>query len=463
MFNESKQVLLFRRLLYALLILLVFEGLFRKLAPSFLSIFIFFFKDILIFYALIQLVRFPFWDINLKVLSKFLKLIIVLFYPLLVINVIFDPILIPWGLKQYVFYGVIGMVLIAAFRDQDFDKLLKFIKQISLLIIPTVVVALLQLQLPSTHWLNKAVDGGDLSGFAAAGFLRVSSTFSFTGQFSYFLHFISVFIFSLLYFPEIKKQKLIRGGIQRILPIFYIIFLILGIFVTGGRTAVFGAASVLGFGLFFSLFKNKQFVLKKSILPIFGLILSLAYLPLIMPDAFAAYSKRSQGNKGQTNTEEIQGRIFRSFTGGIEGLNEESNFITILFGKGLGVMTNGVSQISSYAAAIRAHIWTETDFATTSWEGGLYLVLVWYSFRIYMIYFCFKRWRSIEDKGISMAEAFLLGYVIVTGLVGTLSLQAPVSIYWWLAIGLIIKLSAMDQNIRKYENDVFTKHLNGQK
>jgi hypothetical protein len=45
-----------------------------------------------------------------------------------------------------------------------------------------------------------------------------------------------------------------------------------------------------------------------------------------------------------------------------------------LFGYGLGVMSNGSEKLSPYAAKWRSDNWTETDQATTFFEGGWYLV-----------------------------------------------------------------------------------------
>ncbi|PHQ28279.1 hypothetical protein [Leeuwenhoekiella nanhaiensis] len=437
--------ILLQRLCYSLFILLIVEGLLRKLVPGLVSTLIFFGKDIILAYALVQLLRIKQVSLESNKYNRVVRILLALFIPLLVIHAFYDPVLVPWGLKQYVFYAITGSLLISAFIDGDFERFVRFFKTLSFFIIPTVIIALIQLQLPATHWLNRAVDGGNLSGFAAAGFLRVSSSFSFTGQFSFFLHFISAVVFSLLYFPELRASSGVkRSTFTKFLPVLYLGCLILGVFVTGGRTAVFGAGSVFALGLIFSLFKNQSFVLKKSVVPILGLLALLLLLPVFKPDAFAAYTQRSSGYNGQSNTEEIQGRVLGSFTGGFKNILQEDNPIAFVFGKGLGVMTNGVDQISRYAARIRANIWTETDFATTAWEGGLYLIVVWYGFRIYMFLYCWQRWRRIRDRGLSMCAAFFLGYILVTGLVGTLSIQPPVSIYWWGAIGIVILLQHYD-------------------
>lgn len=435
------------------MILLIVEGLFRKLAPGGLSILIFFFKDFLLGYSLIQLFRIRSTTDEVKGLYNVLQVLLGFFIPLLIIHGFYDPVLVPWGLKQYIFYAVAGIILVVGFVDNEYEDFTRYLKLISYFIIPTVIVALVQLQLPAGHWLNSSVNDEDVSRFAAAGFLRVSSTFSFTGQFSYFLQFICTIIFSRMYFPDFRSDKnIINSGFKKAIPLICLLFLILGVFSTGGRTAVFGVGVVFAMGLFFSLFKNQSFVVQKSIIPVLGLLSLLLILPIFRPDAFAAYTKRAESDyRGQSNVEEIQNRVFGAYIEGFRSISEKDNLVSFFFGDGLGVMTNGVDQISSYAARIRANIWTETDFYTTAWEGGVYLLLVWYGFRIYMVFYCFRRWNRIKNRGLSMSASFFLGYVTLIGLIGTLSLQAPIAIYWWTSIGVIILLHHFDRKFQ-YEN-----------
>ena len=218
-----------------------------------------------------------------------------------------------------------------------------------------------------------------------------------------------------------------------------LIFLVISIFITGGRTAVLGVAGIFGLGFILQLFNSPKTLLRKMAIPlVFGLLLIMV-LPQIKPEYFAAYEKRSSGNYGQTNTEEIFGRVLGSFTGGTEMIFD-SSFYDMLFGNGIGVMSNGSEKLSEYASTVKTS-WTETDFATSAWEGGIYLVILWYGFRISLILFCFKLWWSLGSIKESNAIVFLLAFVIIIGLTGTLSLQPPLAIWWYLAIGMIVLIS----------------------
>jgi hypothetical protein len=69
------------------------------------------------------------------------------------------------------------------------------------MIIPTTLVAVLQNSLSSSHWINLSVGGESLEAFSAGGYLRVSSTFSFTAQYSWFLVAESFFLAASFFMP----------------------------------------------------------------------------------------------------------------------------------------------------------------------------------------------------------------------------------------------------------------------
>jgi hypothetical protein len=104
-------------------------------------------------------------------------------------------------------------------------------------------------------------------------------------------------------------------------------------------------------------------------------------------------------------------------------------------------MSNGSDTFSDYAAHLRLVAgWTETDFATTLFEGGLYLVVVWYGFRYYMIYQTTRRFLTDVHEGLSLPASFCQANVILLGFIATLGMQPPLAIWWWLAIGTSLLL-----------------------
>ena len=428
--QEAKAI----KLIYAILITIVFEGLARKAAPSFLSTPIFFFKDFLCLLGLYFIINTKLSEISLKI-TRIFKLVIIFMFPLFLYNIIIDPILLLWGGKLYLLYFVLAILITMAFPPRNKNKFTLFLNFISFLIVPIVLIGLLELNLPQSHWLNKSVDGESLEHFSAAGKLRISSTFSFTGQYSYFLVFGTALFFTFFFLNNKNKIK----------PRYYMFFqfgipilLLIGAFSTGGRTAVLGFFSIILIAFFFIAINNSFFSIKKLILPLLLLLFIFPIIKIWKPEYFAAYTERSSGTKNNAILDRV-----------IEPFSQLTN--SSLLGNGLGVMTNGSEKISDYAKSIRSNgVWTETDFATIIWEGGFYLVIVWYGFRLFIIFFSYRLLRSIKDINYYSAGAFLLAYILVQGLIGTLTIQPPLAIYFWICFGIIICIQRFDENDRKF-------------
>jgi hypothetical protein len=418
-----------RKLIYTLLILLVFEGVLRKTFP-FLGIVIFFLKDILCLVGLYFYVNTKL-SVTAQKTANFFKVVIVFMYPLLLYNLFIDPILIVWGGKLYLLYFVIAILMTIAFPPEYTKRFVFFSNLLSILIVITVLTGILQLNLPATHWLNRSVGGNSLERFSAAGHLRISSTFSFTAQYSFFLVFACA-VFFAFFFINIKNKKSTVFYLLIQLATFLMLFI--GGFNTGGRSAVLGIFTILVIGLICIGLNNPFFALKKIIVPLLIFLFVFPLIKIWKPEYFAAYTERSSGNKNDG----ILDRVLDPF----EQLTSSS-----FFGNGLGVMTNGSDKISSYAASIRnSGFWTETDFSTIIWEGGVYLIVVWYGFRLFVIFTSIRILLSIKDNHYYSAASFVFAYILVHGLIGTLTIQPPQAIYFWLCFGVLICIQKFDES-----------------
>lgn len=430
-----------RILLYVLLAVLVLEGVVRKLAPGGLSIIIFFIKDLLCGIGLYFILISKLTGASKEIASK-IKVLIILLYPLLCYNALLDPILIIWGAKIYLLYTVMAVLMPIAFPFDSKDKFKRFLSFILLLLVISVFTGLFQLTLPSSHWLNQGIYGESLESFSAGGKLRISSTFAFTGQYSFFLTFASaIFFCNFFVISSLKTSLLENKWIKLIIGI----LLFLGCFSTGGRTAVYGLLVIVVLGYFLMLLKNTASSIKKSIIPIVVFLLLLPFIKLYNPDAFLAFEAR---NSSAAQKEEMVNRVFDPFSDALSFAFEKET-VPMLFGEGLGVMTNGADKVSGYAKKIRARMWTESDFRTIVWEGGLYLVFTWYFFRIFVILWAFKIWASIKDINNSLGAGFLLAFIILQGLTGTLTLQPPLAIYFWTCFGALLCIQQFDKKQKK--------------
>lgn len=424
-----------RRLIYALLVLLVFEGLLRKITP-FLGNIIFFLKDLLCVIGLSYYINTRVSTTTKKTVN-FFKGVIILIYPLLLYNLFIDPILIIWGGKLYLLYFIIAILMTVAFPPEYSKGFVFFSNLLTVLFVISFLTGILQLNLPTTHWLNRSVGGDSLERFSAAGRLRISSTFSFTGQYSFFLVFACALLFCFFFLnKKYKKHTFFYLSVQ--LVIFLMLFI--GSFSTGGRTAVLGIFAILIIGFICIGLNNSSFALKKIIVPLFIILLVFPLIQIWKPEYFAAYMERSSGTKN----DEVYARVLESFY-------EIKNGSVL--GNGLGVMTNGSDKVSAYAAAVRSRgFWTETDFRTIIWEGGYYLVIVWYGFRLLVIFYSYRILRSIKDNYYYSSASFVFAYILLNGLTGTLTIQPPLAIYFWICFGALICVQKFDEYDQNYLN-----------
>lgn len=430
--NSPKSTARLRRLLLLLIFVLTFEGLMRKLSPAGAKYVIFFTKDVLVFiiglFAL-RLQQPPF----LASLRNAYLVLLVLFIPVIVATALNDPVLALFGAKQYLLFPLIGIAAVLALHEASEEEMLGFFRIGAFLLIPTTVIALLQSRLPQTHWLNLSVEGGSLEAFSAGGKLRLASTFPFVAQYSYFLN-AQTFLTAIGLLTCRSS-----GRFWRVLRYSLVPALILGSYLTGSRTAVVGNIVILSVAAGLALVQTKGKEAHRILL--IGLAISVCLLAVrfFSPSSFVAYSEREGGQLVGFSSEN-QDRILDALFG---WWHQQVVAAPSFFGYGLGVMSNGTSNFSSYAAGWRGTgSWTETDFATTLFEGGFYLTFVWYGFRYYIIYKVVRRYLQSARGRFMIPNAFCVGFVFVYGVIGSLGIQPPLAIWWWLAVGTMFSLSA---------------------
>ncbi|UEG52654.1 hypothetical protein LLH06_17020 [Mucilaginibacter daejeonensis] len=441
-----------KRLLYALVTVLIFEGLIRKLVPSSLGLSIFFLKDILCVIGLFFVLKNARFSKLLNRINDKVKNTFSLFIPIVLMTLINGgPILAIFGLKQYLLFCVIGFLTPIAYPPNKINDFKTFVFFLVLTLFPTVGVATLQNSLPSSHWLNLSVDGGSLEAFSAAGRLRVSSTFSFTGQFSWYLVLVCPCLALLLLLPKDKTAKSLNP-ITKIISIGAVICLFVGAFITGGRTAVLGCATTLILGFVLASFRSPGKLVKRGAIAVAVLIIGTGAIRIAKPEYFEAYDARSQGYGGRTQSEEIQSRVEDSFFSWTKwGMQQD--MISILFGNGLGILSNGSEKLSNYAAAAKQSAFAESDVDVTFWEGGVYLMLIWYFFRVWLIIFCFNVWKGIKDEDWAVAASFLLSYIILNALMSAIGKQPPLNLWLWLMVGCIITVKNYTDYVESLKKD----------
>ncbi len=425
------------RLLCLVILAVVFEGVARKLAPHALGTAIFFLKDILTVVLLWLCLRMPPNAASSHLLGAMGKLVLWLL-PCLILTAIHDPLLAAFGLKQYALFPAIAVAVCQAYIPCHVRAMFALFRMIACSVVLTTLVAVVQNKLPSASWLNLSVAGDDLSGFSAGGYLRVSSTFSFVGQYCFYLNALCYCLPAYFYF-----RRLFTTRVEKMQMILLAGLFIIGMFVTGSRESVIGNASILGMGVLLSVYLVGMKALVKVLM--FGATagLLLAVMRWQHPEFFGAYDVRAAGTEDTSHRVELQQRIISGLLDWTSGTRSAP---PSLFGYGLGVMSNGSEKLSDYAASWRSGgFWTETDQSTTFFEGGWYLIFVWYGFRLWVVLYCLGLGLKLRRSESRFLVCFVLGYIMVMGLMGTLSIQPPLAIWWWLAVGLVICLFHFDQ------------------
>jgi hypothetical protein len=420
--NSPLSLRVLRWTLFFLVLELTFEGLLRKVNFKGSNVAIFFLKDFIVLLLGLQIVRLR-RPAAIQWLWTTYVVECILFLPLIVATGWHDPLLAVFGAKEYLLYPIVGLATFMAFENSTVTEICEFYRWIALLIIPTTALALYQLHLPADSWLNMSVEGESLEGFSANGVLRVSSTFSFVAQYCAFLN-AQVFITAIA-LSHLRNVGLVRSIIYlSLLPL-----LILGCYVTGSRGAVLTDLVVLAVAAGLSLMKFQA----RSAIRFVAIFASLFVLVIVMqiavPDAFQVYSTREEGHLIGASSE-IRDRVYDAFFGWTSDIST-----TPFLGNGIGIMSNGSETLSPYAAGIRGNSWTETDFASTLFEGGIYLVVIWYALRYFVIYQCIRRFLGAKNDTFSVPMALAVGVVTIIGLIETLGIQPPIAIWWWFAAG----------------------------
>jgi hypothetical protein len=427
------------RLLCLLILSVIFEGIARKAAPKSLGIIIFFSKDVLTLVLLLLCLKKKF-NAEASRLLGVMGRIVLLLSPCIVLTAIHDPLLAAFGMKQYALFPTVAIAMCVAYIPNGFRELFSLFRLIAFSVMVTTIVAVAQNRLPATNWLNLTAGGDDMSIFSAGGYLRVSSTFPFVGQYCFYLNALCYCLPAFFAFQSIVGR---RGTTIQIVVL--IALAIIGTFVTGSRSSVIGNAAILcAAGLLCFFFVGVKALIRVTALAGLGIVL-LALMQSQHPELFAAYEARADGTGQESQAIEVGNRVEEALLGWTAGSPVSP---PSLLGYGLGIMSNGSDKLSAYAAGWRINpgSWTETDQATTLFEGGWYLIILWNGFRLWVIGYSLASMLKLRHMEFRILGCFASGFILVIGITGALAIQPPLSIWWWMAVGLVTCVAHFDQD-----------------
>jgi len=413
-----------RMLVCSLVLLLILEGLIRKKVGGTMKTPVFFFKDVIMIVMAFYVVP-MFKSPTVQILWRGYMALVLLFVPVIAVTAIHDPVLAVFGAERYLMMPIVAFAVLGGFERSSKAVILKYLRVLAIFVVPTTLLAVMQLRLPMDHWLNLSVAGDELGAFASSGRLRVASTFSFVAQYCFFLNIeLIACVAALSGYKQLPIWK-------KILYVSLIPALLLGAYATGSRTAVLGNASVTAIATGVLVFKGQRGTVLYLGAGVAAAYVSFLTLQAFFPEAFSVYREREE-EKMLGISSETETRTTRMFTDLIYGNTPISPL-----GYGLGVMSNGAEKLSEYARRWRSEgYWTETDWLTTLFEGGLYLMFVWYGFRLWIIAQTMSAFLRRTKGSLVLPTAFCQGFIIVQGFVGTLGIQPPLAIWFWMVVGI---------------------------
>lgn len=431
-----------KKLIYLLVLSVVLDGLLRRLVGESIGVFVFFAKDVIVgLLGLLVLVRseraITVGGMNLKLIAGLSLAIMV---PCFIYTALIDPALAMFGLKQYALYAWVAPAVLVVFGNLPPFHVHRLMRFIGLLVVGTSVLAVVQLFLPKDHFLNRSVTGASLENFSAGGYLRISSTFPFVAQYTIFLNFAFGAVLYGVANPPVKNRWIDYLSKAWVLVPAYLA----GMFATASRGAVFGAGAMFAcvIGLLF-LRRDHKIALRLLALSLFVVLITMGFQK-VLPQVMAGYEARTAsgatGDAEHDHTTMLVMRVYDMLT------DWNENIEATPLGHGIGIMSNGSDRISRTAKSYRQdEFWTETDLSTTFFEGGWCLIFGWIGFRIWVVWNVVKAVRQIRDSRVFLIAAGLTGFAVIQGIMGTLGIQPPLAIWFWMAVGLVFTLAHHDR------------------
>jgi hypothetical protein len=323
---------LLKKGIWIYVLLLIFEGAFRKWFLPALSTPFLFARDPVAIWLIITSWRKGLFPANLYVFFMvFIGIVGIYTAVFLGHGNLFVAM---YGARILVFHFPLLFVIGRIFARNDILKVGKFLLWVSILM--TLVIAL-QFYNPQSAWINRGV-GGDMlgSGFGAVGdYFRPSGTFSFTNGISLFYGLLASFVF---YFwigsKEVNRFLLIGATIALIISI--PLSISRGLFFQIGVTLIFATLAI----------SRKPKYFGRLLLAVIGGMLAITFLSKTSFFQTAAEVFALRFDSANEQEGGLEGVLGDRYLGGLIGALSTS-YGQPFFGYGLGMGTNVGSMIFS--------------------------------------------------------------------------------------------------------------------
>lgn len=418
-----------RQALFAVLILVIFEGALRKWVFPQARDLLYFLKDAFLIpvYLGMLLGQLRGYPIKLPEILKLLLALNIIWGIIQVFNpMLGSPLVGLLGFRSYFFYIPLMWLLPSLFPDQV--ALVRFLRLYLLLAIPLGILGIIQYFSPVSSPINQYVASEDVSHIATVGTqARITGTFSYIAGYSTYLTVTFVLLLPFLLHP----QPRIWTWLTRL----ELVFIIVNSLMNGSRGVLFTQVLVLVGYLGIYFMQHPAATLKfitRLVLP--GLMLSGSLLFVARP-AVDNFMLRV------TTNNDIEGRIVLSWT-------QPPTLIryTELSGFGIGATSPASQTLAKRLGAPLdlPPIYVEPEMGRVMLEMGPVGYLLWYTLRLYLIglhWLTFRRLKSPFLRGLSLAALALL----IVQFDANLLYNPTQMLYYWVLNSFIFLLPRLDR------------------
>lgn len=338
------------RVLIAVLAIAIFEGAIRKWLVQGSALPLLALRDGLVAYALWLGLRrrwfhFAAWPESLLLTWTML---VVIWTTLQVMTQLQPPLIAALGLRSWLLYLWFAWLCRRTLVRSDVEYVLRLL---ALLVIPLAVLALLQHQLPPSHFLNRSPEGDEDSVVTVVwGIVRVTGTFSHPAGYVQLTYLTSTLALALLW-GELKglRSKALRWAVAAAA--------FTCVVVSGSRSAFLGAV-IIALVSFGAICLSGRGFSGRAV----GIIAVVASLPLLATAVFpTAISSIQQRFETASQSENLGERIASVAIG--------SNSKELhMFGQGIGMANNASATLLGRE---RQFLIGETEFDRLLGEGGI--------------------------------------------------------------------------------------------
>lgn len=343
----------FAKLFVGVLLIVIFEGAFRKWLSSAFTNPLVLLRDVMALYGIywaIKSGRLKFNHWGAQVLWLWTAIFLMWGLLQLIVNQTSLLIFII-GVRFWLLYLWFAYAAAVSLTAHDFNFIGKTFVFVLLVMTPLVI---LQHFLPPGAFLNQQVDGDESTVFiVSAGIVRTTGTFSFTAGYTTLLAVVTPFVLALLA-PGTKLWN------SKWLPKVCVLALGIATIVSGSRGAIIFFVILFTMYVLVALLYSKGSK-KGSVLPILVVVVGLfALVPYFFSRSINANLERFDSASQAEDISDRAMSIFFGESGVYEGLP--------LIGNGVGIGTNFAGVV---ATGQRNFLLAETEAARTILEGGL--------------------------------------------------------------------------------------------